>query len=136
MFREWKRQILGAENGEKNVDERRKFNIALLQAGGKRKTPPTKKKGPVQKKKKKKASNAKKMEKTAIDNGSPFTWCENESLEDLSQPERIAQIKADHERKVELQKQKRKINPLRPDQGMVDFDDLYGQQKVCLACHK
>lgn len=80
--------------------------------------------------------NAKNMEKTALDHGSPFTWCENESLEELSQPERVAQIKADHERKVELQRQKRKINPLRPDQGLVDFDDLYGQQKVCLACHK
>lgn len=80
--------------------------------------------------------NAKNMEKTALDHGSPFTWCENESLEELSQPERVGQIKADHERKVELQRQKRKINPLRPDQGLVDFDDLYGQQKVCLACHK
>ena len=59
----------------------------------------------------------------------------NESLEELSQPERVAQIKADHERSG-TSKTKEKINPLRPDQGLVDFDDLYGQQKVCLACHK
>ena len=79
---------------------------------------------------------AQSLEKNAIDHGSPFTWCENESLEELSQPERIAQIKADHEKKIEILKSKRKVNPLRPDQGQVDFDELYGQQKVCLACHK
>lgn len=79
---------------------------------------------------------AKSMEKNALDHGSPFTWCENESLEELSKPERIKQIKADHQKKLDLQKQKRKTNPLRPDEGLVDFDELYGQQKVCLACHK
>ena len=79
---------------------------------------------------------AKSMEKNALDHGSPFTWCENESLEELSKPERIKQIKADHQKKIEVQRQKRKINPLRPDDGLIDFDELYGQQKVCLACHK
>jgi len=80
--------------------------------------------------------NAKSLEKNAMDHGSPFTWSENESLDELSKPERVAQIKADHELKVEAQKKKRKINPLRPDEGLIDFDELYGQQKVCLACHK
>ena len=80
--------------------------------------------------------NAKSLEKNAMDHGSPFTWSENESLEELSKPERIAEIKADHQRKVEAQKRKRKINPPRPDEGLIDFDELYGQQKVCLACHK
>ncbi len=79
---------------------------------------------------------AQSLEKNAIDHGSPFTWCENESLEELSKPERIAQIKADHQKKIEILKSKRKVNPLRPNQGQVDFDELYGQQKVCLACHK
>ena len=79
---------------------------------------------------------AKAMEKTALSSGSPFTWCEQESLEELSKPERIAQIKLDHQKKIEAQKARKKINPLRPDDGVVDFDDLYGQQKVCLACHK
>ena len=41
---------------------------------------------------------AKSMEKNALDHGSPFTWCENESLEELSKPERIKQIKADHQK--------------------------------------
>ena len=43
-------------------------------------------------------TKAKSMEKNALDHGSPFTWCENESLEELSKPERIKQIKADHGR--------------------------------------
>lgn len=80
--------------------------------------------------------DAKRMEKTAIANGLPFTWSESESLEELQKPERIAQIKADHAKKLALASKKKKVNPLRPDDGFVDFDDLYGQQKVCLACHK
>jgi len=80
--------------------------------------------------------DAKRMEKTALDSGMPFTWSESESLEELQKPERIAQIKADHEKKLALATKKKKVNPLRPNDGFVDFDDLYGQQKVCLACHK
>ena len=80
--------------------------------------------------------NAKRMEKTALDNGSPFTWCQAESLVELSKPERVAQIKADHQKKIEAAARKRKVNPLRPDDGVVDFDEIYGNQKVCLACHK
>ena len=76
------------------------------------------------------------MEKTALDQGQPFTWSENESLEQLSQPERIQQIKEDHQKKLEMYKKKQKVNPLRPNQGLVDFDEVYGQQKACLACHK
>lgn len=79
---------------------------------------------------------AKKMEKTALDQGQPFTWSENESLEQLSQPERVQQIKDDHQKKLEIYKKKQKVNPLRPNQGLVDFDEVYGQQKACLACHK
>jgi len=80
--------------------------------------------------------NAKRMEKTALDNGSPFTWCQGESLVELSEPKRVAQIKADHQKRLESAAKKRKINPLRPDEGLVDFDEIYGNQKVCLACHK
>ncbi len=79
---------------------------------------------------------AKALEKTSVEQGSPFTWSEGESLEQLSQPGRVAQIKADHEAKLSKQKLQLRINPLRPDDGHVDFDEIYGQQKVCLACHK
>lgn len=79
---------------------------------------------------------AKQMEKTSLDHGSPFSWSEGETLLELEKPERIAQIRTDHEKRVERAKAKRKVDPLRPDQGAVDLDEIYGQQKVCLACHK
>lgn len=80
--------------------------------------------------------HAKSMEKTALAEGSPFTWCQGESLEELSQPERVKQIKAEHQKRLEQAQKRKRVNPLRPDLGNVDIDDLYGQQKVCLACHK
>lgn len=79
---------------------------------------------------------AKGYEKKATASGSPFTWSEHESLEDLSKPERIAQIKADYEKRLERLKKQRMSNPLRPDSDEIDIDDLYGKSKVCLACHK
>lgn len=79
---------------------------------------------------------AKSYEKKATASGSPFTWSEHESLEDLSKPERVAQIKQDYERRLERLKKQRMANPLRPDNDEIDMDDLYGKSKVCLACHK
>lgn len=80
--------------------------------------------------------DAKNYEKTAMMHGSPFTWSQGESLEELSRPERITQIKEDHAKRLIRQKGKQIINPLRPESEPVDIDDLYGQAKVCLACHK
>lgn len=80
--------------------------------------------------------DAKRYEKTAVENGSPFTWSQGESLEELSSEERIAQIKRDHEKRLLRSKSHRVVNPLRPDCEPIDIDDLYGQAKVCLACHK
>lgn len=79
---------------------------------------------------------AKQYEKTAVANGSPFTWSQGESLSDLEKPERIDQIKKDHSKRVERMQAKLPVNPLRPDKEPVDLDELYGQSKVCLACHK
>lgn len=79
---------------------------------------------------------AKKYEKTAIEHGSPFTWSQGESLDDLSRPERIAQIKKEHLRRIARLRAKYQPNPLRPDGDPIDIDDLYGKAKVCLACHK
>ena len=44
---------------------------------------------------------AKSYEKNAIDHGSPFTWSEDESLDELAKPERAAQIRAEHQRRLE-----------------------------------
>ena len=79
---------------------------------------------------------AKAYEKNAVDHGSPFTWSQGESLVAMSRPERIAQIKEEHQRRLERLRAKRIPNPLRPDAEPVDIDDLYGQAKICVACHK
>ena len=79
---------------------------------------------------------AKQYEKTALEDGSPFTWSRGESLEALAQPKRIEEIKEEHQRRLERMRGKLYVNPLRPDAEPIDIDDLYGQAKVCLACHK
>ena len=79
---------------------------------------------------------AKAYEKDAVTHGSPFTWTEGESLEELEQPERIDQIKQDHEQRLVRIQSKVQPNPLRPGREPLDIDDLYGRAKVCLACHK
>jgi len=80
--------------------------------------------------------DAKRYEKTAVANGSPFTWSQGESLSELARPERIEEIKAEHAKRLERLKAKQPSNPLRPDHEPIDIDELYGQAKVCLACHK
>ena len=79
---------------------------------------------------------AKAYEKNAVEHGSPFTWSQGESLDELSRPERIKQIREDHSRRLKRQRAKIQPNPLRPDHDPLDIDDLYGKSKVCLACHK
>lgn len=79
---------------------------------------------------------AKGYEKTALEHGSPFTWSQGESLEELSRPERIAAIRADHEVRIARLAAKQRPNPLRVDREPLDIDELYGKAKVCLACHK
>lgn len=76
-------------------------------------------------------------EKNALDHGSPFTWTEGESLNELTMPDRAAQIRQDYDDRLVKAKQRKIANPLRgPDTGEVDLDELYGKSKVCLACHK
>lgn len=80
---------------------------------------------------------AKAYEKTAVSHGSPFTWSQGESLEQLEVLERTVQIKKEHQKRL-LNKKKNSyaVNPLRPGSEPLDIDDLYGKAKVCLACHK
>ena len=79
---------------------------------------------------------AKAYEKTAVEHGSPFTWSQGESLEELEQPDRVEQIRQDHENRLARIRSKLQPNPLRPNAEPLDIDDLYGKSKVCLACHK
>jgi 3'-phosphoadenosine 5'-phosphosulfate sulfotransferase (PAPS reductase)/FAD synthetase len=77
---------------------------------------------------------ARELEKTALASGSPFTWSDNESLEDLARPERIAEIKAQHEERARRARATMQSDPLR-DRAL-EMDDLYGSAKACLACHR
>ena len=79
---------------------------------------------------------ARAYEKTAVEHGSPFTWSQGESLDDLRRPERIEQIERDHDRRVARLRARIRPNPLRPDSGRIDMDEVYGTAKMCLACHK
>jgi 3'-phosphoadenosine 5'-phosphosulfate sulfotransferase (PAPS reductase)/FAD synthetase len=79
---------------------------------------------------------AKRYEKNAVEHGSPFTWSSGESLDELEVPERVAVIRADHERRLQRKKSRMQPNPLHSEMDLPDIDDLYGSTKVCLACHK
>lgn len=79
---------------------------------------------------------ARKYEKDSINQGATFTWTEGESLDDLTTPERVAQIKKDHQERLAKAQHRRVANPLRISACEADMDDLYGNSKVCLACHK
>lgn len=81
-------------------------------------------------------AEAKAYEKNAVEHGSPFTWSHGESLAELERPERIEQIRQDHERRLARKRARNQPNPLRLDGEPLDIDDLYGQAKVCLACHR
>ncbi len=75
-------------------------------------------------------------EKTAMEHGSPFTWTEGETLEELTSAVRVEQIKKDYDLRVQRAKDRRPLNPLRPTSEDPDLDDILGNSKVCLACHK
>lgn len=80
------------------------------------------------------------LEKTAIKDGSPFTWSQGESLADMCKPERIKQIKEDYEkRKAKLEKN-RKVNPLRVGlEEELNVDTIYGCPEgkgSCAFCMK
>jgi len=78
---------------------------------------------------------AKRYEKTALEHGSPFTWSDRESLEQLGQPERIAQIETEHARRVERLRARQRPNALRPD-GSGGEEMLDDEGGGCLVCHK
>lgn len=79
---------------------------------------------------------AKSYEKDAVENGSPFTWSQGESLDELVRPERVHQIKQEYEKRLNRAKVKWQENPLRKSGYEPDIDELYGESKGCLVCHK
>ena len=83
---------------------------------------------------------AKAYEKTALESGSPFTWTEGESLAELEQPERLAEIRVDFEIRKQREYARTRINPLRPQISQpTEIDDIYLEDEgggACLICHK
>ena len=79
---------------------------------------------------------AKSYEKTSAEHGSPFTWSQGESLAELERPERTEQIQQEHAKRLARMRKNRTPNPLRPNAEPLDIDEIYGQMKMCLACHK
>ena len=79
---------------------------------------------------------ARRYEKVALENDSPFTWSQGESLDELERPERVAQIKSDYERRLARIKKRAVANPLNPSVEITDLDNVYGNGSMCLACHK
>jgi len=79
---------------------------------------------------------ARSYEKVALANQSPFTWSQGESLDELEQPERMAKIKENFQKRIERLQKKRVVNPLNPNAEITDLDEVYGSAKMCIACHK
>jgi hypothetical protein len=82
---------------------------------------------------------AKALEKTALDHGSPFTWTKGEPLTDLEKPERVTAIRKEYEVRKARNKTRRPRNPLRPWEDNLDIDDDYGVDEAdgaCGICHK
>ena len=78
---------------------------------------------------------AKEVTKNSIpETGERFTWCQGESLEELSDPERIAQIKANTE-KAMVSKKTAKPNR-RLIEILTDIHDDEDDDEPCLICHK
>jgi len=83
--------------------------------------------------------DAQRYEKSALEHGSPFTWSDRESLSELAQPERIAEIERDYQKRLERLRLRQRANPLRDGLEAVDFDDVYGIDEgggACNVCHK
>ena len=80
---------------------------------------------------------ARAYEKTAEEHGSPFTWSDGESLNDLAKPERIAAIKADYEKRRARAMSAVRPNPLSA-RVEPSIDEIFGvfEGNACVTCHK
>ena len=75
---------------------------------------------------------AKAYEKPNSQNGNTFYWCDNESLESLEQPERMAEIERNWEKTQERLAKRRKNMPLAATIGGLDYQP--DQSRGCLIC--
>jgi hypothetical protein len=77
-------------------------------------------------------NRARQYERWSTSEKQPYTWCQGESLDELSRPERVAQIKAEHARRVAVEQERRPNRPLVDvlDGMLVDWD----YERPCLIC--
>jgi len=75
---------------------------------------------------------AKAYEKLDPETGQRFTWNQRESLEELAQPERIAQIKAEHAARQEKERKSRRNLPLLQAMGLSEDEE---GERGCDICH-
>lgn len=74
---------------------------------------------------------AKKYEKEDLETGERYTWSARESLQELQDPARVEEIKAEHQRREEAQKNRLKANlPLNQVFAVEGNSD-----EGCLICH-
>jgi len=80
---------------------------------------------------------ARAYEKTAEEHGSPFTWSDGESLDDLAKPERVEAIKADYEKRRARAMRAVRPNPLSAC-SEPSIDEIFGvfEGNSCVVCHK
>lgn len=80
---------------------------------------------------------ARAYEKTAEEHGSPFTWSDGESLDDLAKPERVVAIKADYEKLRARAMRAIRPNPLSA-RSEPSIDEIFGvsEGNSCVVCHK
>lgn len=80
---------------------------------------------------------ARAYEKTAEEHGSPFTWSDGESLDDLAKPERVEAIKADYEKRRARAMRAVRPNPLSA-RSEPSTDEIFGvfEGNSCVVCHK
>lgn len=84
-------------------------------------------------------ADASNYEKTAHANGTPFTWSQGESLEQLALPKRVDAIERDFQKRQERYLSRRPRNPLASKTTEPSIDDIFGIDEAsagCVICHK
>ena len=71
-------------------------------------------------------------EKQDEETGESYTWSSRESLKELADPDRVAQIRAEHARHLDLKKQKHQANL---SLSQVFDSDYAAVEEGCLICH-
>jgi 3'-phosphoadenosine 5'-phosphosulfate sulfotransferase (PAPS reductase)/FAD synthetase len=77
---------------------------------------------------------AKDYEEKAVQQGEQFYWCQNESLAQLEQPDRVAVIKANWETSEARRRASRRNLPLVQTVGGLEVDDPPHLRDGCLVC--